>query len=275
MFKRIAQVLLCACLVAGASHAADDPFVGQWKLVKLTDQMNLHASAAKGFRSGGFNAQNQPSFAPESVWTYELGLKSLFLDNRLSADIAGFHSNYTNYQVVGIPPPPAPPVQNTSNAGSAKIDGVEWALTWRLIDQWSLGLSGDWLKSKFTRINASQTSYDVGDPLDLFPKYEVVATLQHDFRIGSRPGYARLDYSQQGHETYRDRTLGDWYFSQSDIIKMLNFNIGLHWSDNLTLALFAKNLLNNRGFTDPFAIEQTAARARPRTIGVEFEAAFQ
>lgn len=49
MFKRVAQVLLCACLVAGTSHAADDPFVGQWKLVKLTDQMKVTSIRANTY----------------------------------------------------------------------------------------------------------------------------------------------------------------------------------------------------------------------------------
>ena len=49
MFKRVAQVFLCACLVAGSSHAADDPFVGQWKLVKLTDEMKVTSVGANTY----------------------------------------------------------------------------------------------------------------------------------------------------------------------------------------------------------------------------------
>jgi len=46
MFKRVAQVFLCTCLVAGTSHAADDPFVGQWKLIRLTDEMRVRSVGA-------------------------------------------------------------------------------------------------------------------------------------------------------------------------------------------------------------------------------------
>lgn len=41
MFKRASQLLLCTVLVAGTSRAANDPFVGQWKLVKVTDEMKV------------------------------------------------------------------------------------------------------------------------------------------------------------------------------------------------------------------------------------------
>jgi outer membrane receptor protein involved in Fe transport len=51
---------------------------------------------------------------------------------------------------------------------------------------------------------------------------------------------------------------------------MLNFSSSLQVRDNLSLGFFAQNLLNNRGFTDAFSIENAAARARPRTYGVNF-----
>jgi len=41
MFTRASLLLLGACLVAGASRASENPFVGQWKLVKLTDEMKV------------------------------------------------------------------------------------------------------------------------------------------------------------------------------------------------------------------------------------------
>ena len=50
----------------------------------LTGDMNVYASAAKGFRSGGFNSEGQPTYGPESVWTYEVGSKASMLERRLS-----------------------------------------------------------------------------------------------------------------------------------------------------------------------------------------------
>ena len=48
MFKRILQVLLIAGLIAGTLRAADDPFVGKWKVnpskSKLTDQMKVEVA---------------------------------------------------------------------------------------------------------------------------------------------------------------------------------------------------------------------------------------
>ena len=65
-----------------------------------------------------------------------------------------------------------------------------------------------------------------------------------------------------------------WYFSESDVINMLNLNMNLQWNDRLSLQLFAQNLLNDRGFVDAFSIEESAARSRPRTYGVGFSVSF-
>jgi hypothetical protein len=39
--SRIFQFLLTACLATSPLSAQADPFVGQWKLIKLTDQMKV------------------------------------------------------------------------------------------------------------------------------------------------------------------------------------------------------------------------------------------
>lgn len=41
MLGRIFQLLLVACLATSPLRAESDPFVGQWKLIKLTDQMKV------------------------------------------------------------------------------------------------------------------------------------------------------------------------------------------------------------------------------------------
>jgi len=244
--------------------------------LKLTDKANLYASAAKGFRSGGFNAQGTlPAYGPEQVWTYELGTKMSSLEGRLSAELALFFSHYTDYQVFGIPPPPALPNGLTSNAGSATIKGVDWSFSYRPADLWTLSLSGDYMRTEFTKIDVSATSHEVGDPLDLVPKYQVTVAVQRDFRLNGKTGLVRLDYEQQGQETYRDRSIGPWYFSQSDVIRMLTFNSNLDWNENLSVGFFVQNLLNERGLTDPFSIEAAATRPRPRTFGVKFSARFR
>jgi len=252
---------------SGRFHSVDPRVYAQYK---LTNDVNVYASAAKGFRSGGFNQLNQPSFGPEDVWTYELGTKMALQGGRVTLDADIFYSDYTNYQITGILPPPAPPDDIYRNAGNAWIKGVEWDLAWSPVRGLSLSFNGDYLQTRFYKINLTETAYDVGDPLDYVPKYTMNLAVQRDFTWDGKSGFLRLDYGRQGRETYRSRSYNPLYFDQSDIINMLNANTTLQWSDRLSLSLFAQNLLNDRGFIDPDNIQRSAARNRPRTLGVEF-----
>jgi outer membrane receptor protein involved in Fe transport len=254
----------------GTFHSLNPRLYAQYK---LSPQVNTYASAAKGFRSGGFNSLNQPAYDPEQVWTYELGAKSSLLQGRLSTDVAVFYSDYTDYQVLGQPLDP--PVPITSNAGSARIKGIEWSLNWHPTSQWDLGLNGNYIDSQFYEINVASTSHAVGDPLDMSPKYTFTVSAQRDFKWNGKGGYARLDYEQNGRSVFRDRSTGPWYFSQSDIINLLNLNLSLQWSDNLSLGVFGQNLLDDRGFVGSQSIIQgSTSRSRPRTFGIGFGVTF-
>lgn len=242
---------------------------------KLTDHATIYASAAEGFRSGGFNQLNRPKFKPESVWTYELGTKLQFRESGLSVDAAAYYSDYAGYQIVGFRLVDGLPVNLTSNAGNAKIEGVEMSLGWRPTDRWAFNLNGNYLTSEFYEIDALSSSHAVGDRLDLFPKYSYTASAQRDFQLSRRAGFARLDYSEQGPAPFINRSVGPWYFVESDVIHMLNAHAGLQWSDSLTLGVFAQNLLNDRHYTDSLSLDEAAARSRPRTYGIEFAVSFE
>jgi len=258
-------------LQSATFHSVDPRFYAQFK---LTDELNIYANAAKGFRSGGFNSTTQPTFGPENVWTYELGAKTSLLDQRLSADADVFYSNYHDYITYGTPLGSA--VGLTQNAGDAVIKGFEWDISWRATDQWTFSLNGDYLDSYFTKIalQPATAAFAVADNVDFVYKYQGSFSVERDFRWSGKPVFTRLDYNLQGPATYRNRSNGSWYFDESNTISMLNANVGVQWNDNLSLGVFAQNLLNDRGFTSSLILEDGAARARPRTYGITFAVSF-
>jgi len=259
---------------AANSHSLDPRFYADYK---VADPFHIYASAAKGFRSGGTNSFNQPQYGPESVWTYETGAKMSLLGGRLSADGDVFYSDYKNYQIVGILPPPLPALNVVSNGGDARIEGVEWDLNWRPIEHWTLGFNGNLITTRFYKIDVTSDAYNVGDGLDLIPKHTFTVSAERDFTWNGKNAYVRLDYSQQGHETFRNRSIGPWYYSESDDINMLNFNSSLQWNEHLSLGVFAKNLLNDRGLMAPGnAATETdvEVRPQPRTYGLQVSMKF-
>ncbi|HTI66835.1 MAG TPA: TonB-dependent receptor [Caulobacteraceae bacterium] len=82
----------------------------------------LYATVQKGFKSGGFAAGAVgPSFAPEKIWSYEVGLKASWLDRRIVTNISAYHYDYSDLQVgqvLGL-------VSVINNAARAKVNGVE------------------------------------------------------------------------------------------------------------------------------------------------------
>ncbi|TCV93407.1 iron complex outermembrane receptor protein [Luteibacter rhizovicinus] len=70
---------------------------------KLTPNMMLYGSVAKGYEAGGFNAQQVDAvYQPESVWNYEIGLKSYFPDYRLLFNASVYYYRYSNLQSLSL-----------------------------------------------------------------------------------------------------------------------------------------------------------------------------
>jgi iron complex outermembrane receptor protein len=70
---------------------------------KPNDDTLLFASATRGFKSGGWNARaTTPSqflpFDPEKVWSYETGVKTQLLDDRLRVNLTGFYMDVSDLQ---------------------------------------------------------------------------------------------------------------------------------------------------------------------------------
>ncbi|WP_268904965.1 TonB-dependent receptor [Dasania phycosphaerae] len=102
---------------------------------QVSDDVMLYISYAEGFKSGGFdmrgNAALNPNVAdgydPEIVETWELGLKSQLLDDRLRLNLALFQMDYTDMQLTVQTAQPAPVFFSSDvvNAGTAEINGAE------------------------------------------------------------------------------------------------------------------------------------------------------
>jgi outer membrane receptor protein involved in Fe transport len=115
----------------------------------FSDTTSVYANAVKGFRLGGINGPvplstgclyslqqigltSAPvSYSPDTLWSYDLGVKSGFLNNRVSVDASVFYIDWDNVQQgITLPGPVTDPCQSafTANAGKAVSDGVDLVL---------------------------------------------------------------------------------------------------------------------------------------------------
>ena len=70
---------------------------------KFSDSMMMYVSATNGFKSGGWNARGSSSaalqaFAPETIWSYELGMRADWMDGRLRTNVTAFYSDLEDLQ---------------------------------------------------------------------------------------------------------------------------------------------------------------------------------
>lgn len=140
---------------------------------KLNAQHNVYTSYAQGFKGGGFDprlnvagtrlslAQARAGYAPETIKTFELGLKSAYLNDRLLTNIALFHSDYKDVQIPGslAIDTNGDGIDDsfagvTTNAGKAKIKGFELEATGRITPQFSVA-------GMYSYIDASYDEYIV------------------------------------------------------------------------------------------------------------------
>ncbi len=71
---------------------------------QITPNLMAYSTIAQGYRPSGFNyrADDEATrrFREEKSWTYEVGLKSFWLDNRLTSNLSLFYTNVNDYQVL-------------------------------------------------------------------------------------------------------------------------------------------------------------------------------
>lgn len=95
---------------------------------QFTDDIMAYVSFTQGFKSGGWNARvfNQFEFLniePESVDSYEIGIKSEWFDNKLRLNLTYFYADYDNFIITAVSPITGNFI--TINAAKAAIDGLE------------------------------------------------------------------------------------------------------------------------------------------------------
>jgi iron complex outermembrane receptor protein len=102
---------------------------------KPSGNLLFFTSATRGFKSGGWNArqtnvQQFLPFDPEKVWSYELGMKSDWLDRRLRFNLTLFQLEVSDLQVLaGALAPNGTPTFITRNFADYRNRGAEIELS--------------------------------------------------------------------------------------------------------------------------------------------------
>jgi iron complex outermembrane receptor protein len=250
---------------------ASGPYAASWSAFtpkgtlsfKPSQQWLTYATVSKGFTSGGFDstagtdAGLRTPFNPETVINYELGAKISGLERTLSVNSAIFLANYTNLQRTAFDSNPAVNAYRTTNAGKARVKGVEVEVTYLPV-RW-LTLSGNYAytDAKYLEFNALQDngsyiSY-AGNTLPQVPRQQVHFSTEIDapWAAGGGDIVAGADYTYRSEIQFVDANdTPQVILNKSRYNGIVNLHLG--WrsaNEKIFVNTFARNISNHQALT--------------------------
>ena len=253
-----------------------------------TDDLNLYASWGRGFKSGGFDMRGDViatpttvnGYEPETMDSFEVGLKGAFLDRTMFLNLAGFYSKYKDQQVTIQAPTVTPGViaSFVDNAGRANIWGVEAELRVQphrnLQFQSSIGYVNAKYKEFFTYIAGGTTPVDVSDQrfFQNTPEFTLNSSLTWSMDLAG----GRLALTPA--VTMRSSIHMFEYVSPLDQQGYVLVDASANWTsgdDRFTIGVHGRNLLDERyrvgGYYFPGALYGDSVigyYGAPRTVSV-------
>jgi len=262
----------------------------------LNESTNLYTTIGKGFRLGGptgpvpaFQPNGPPpatagpcdadygnyhlTAAPKGydsdwLWSYEVGSKGRYFDNRLSIDTAIYAIDWSHIQqTINLP---TCGFYFTANIGDAKVYGSELEIRTLVASGLTLSLNAGSSHAYLSSVSAlgSGIAYPVEAVLGV-PVYTVTPSVDYDIPISDRTTlFVRADFP------YTGRSRG--YFDSSGLPHVFqpgygvgNLNMGI-MRDKLTVGLYAKNLANLSNVIQYPSVNsvQQGYTVRPLTFGI-------
>ena len=156
---------------------------------EINDHASVYARIAKGYRPGGPNVvpPNAPvgfeaSFDPDTSTNYEIGFKGETADRSASLDVAFYHIDWSNIQLLTS-------INNFGlniNGGDASVNGVELTGTLRPARGLILAVNGAYtdaeLKDDLPPV-LGQVSGFKGDQLPWTPKFSAAAHIDYSWSV--------------------------------------------------------------------------------------------
>lgn len=253
---------------------------------RFNDDVMGYATVSSGFKSGGYNDAlgdaDGIAFGPETLWNYELGLKSDLFDRRVTANIALFYMDWKEIQITQDDPrtPLYDPV--ISNAGAAHSKGIELEVNARPVQPLWIGFNASLQQAEFDEgtIPARPPAQPIRlNKVPQTPRY--TASLFAEYTV---PLTGLGDLSVMGEVVARGTsylTLDNQADGRVGAHRLVNARITLAADSGWRLALWGKNLTDTDYHTRLFDLYNTDEVGQklvmlgdPRTYGIELRVDF-
>ncbi|WP_159865820.1 TonB-dependent receptor [Novosphingobium sp. 9U] len=257
-------------------------------LWEATPAISLYARAASGFRIGGVNTATSlaqqagvtfpGTYDPDSVWSYEAGVKGYLLDRAVFFDLAAYRIDWSNQQLSASA---AGAFSYTINAGKTVTKGIEFNTTITLPQGFSLTGNVTYVDAKLDEalpadVVAAGTFGNKGDRVPLSPKWSAAATANYDVPLNDTwTGFisGNVTYHGDSYSSFNRATAFDTYLPDYTLI---GARVGARTEGGTELQVYADNIGNKAPFLGVVA-SQDGVRVftvRPRSLGIRVRSRF-
>jgi iron complex outermembrane receptor protein len=253
----------------------------------LTPDILTYTTVAKGYREGGplypfpstcaedlaaLGVSTPPTaYKPDSIWNYELGVKTEWLEHRLTMNGAVYYIDWTNIQqIIALP---TCGFDFVGNFGKASSEGGEFEMKYDPTRTLKLTLSFSYNEAKLTSTIPGAAG-QAGQTLEYAPRWMGAASAEYTRAIGAdTSAYLRADFNSTSSEDTSYNSQSIYYNIAGYSLLNLRFGVKhLTW----TASLFVTNALDRHAETElplsnavDLPTQRRIALNLPRTIGLD------
>lgn len=202
---------------------------------RISEESMTYATISKGYLPGGFNAYARDpqylSYDEEKLWSYEVGIKNTFWDNRLILNAAAFYMDITDAQVLESLDAAT---SYTTNAAEVSSIGFELEAVATLMQGLTVNAGIGYVDAEFDQFSDANGNYE-GNKKPYAPDYTFNVGATYRTPMGLYFG-ANIVGS------------GDMYTDKNNLFKqdayaLVNAKIGYE-TDKFDIYIYAKNIFD-------------------------------
>jgi iron complex outermembrane receptor protein len=263
-----------------------------------TDNMNVYASYATGFKASSWNLSrdsrptmtgysnlvaaglNPPNLTtgtrfagPEESEVFEIGMKGAwdtFAMNVAVFDqkIKGFQSNVFTGTGFAL-----------ANAGEQSTQGLELDATWNATENLTLGFAGTFLDPVYDSFENSSAGDISGAKPAAISEVSTSVSALYTFNFEGLDGFVRGDWQHEGPATYRDDPAEQAIIGQERKYDLFNASLGFTSESGISLTFWGRNIFDEEYIMAAFpAVAQLGSFSgypnQPATYGVTVRKSF-
>ena len=278
-------------------------------LYQATDDINVYGSISQGYKAGGLSLGNNTNedgnpaivlpFDEETLWNYEVGMKSELWDNRIRLNASLYYMEWSDMQMESFrlltQGDLSSNFEQTINVKDAEAWGSEIEMVAALTDNITFTSAIGYMNTEITSDTTAEITggFNVDlNGLDLAkaPEWTYNASLQYRLPIGNNEAWVQLEYVHRDGQygdiealTYRQTDgpspnsglsrnsiaeFGDYPFKTPDY-DVWNLRAGYDM-ENWSFAAYVQNLAEEDYYTgtgENFGVSGMRLRPTPRIIG--------